>query len=136
MTTRYLKKSQVGFHFTLGSPYSEDGDYENDWRYFQQCSPAIQAALRALPCWTQTVMQAADPLEIAPYAVCDFDIEMECINNEMTCSFWVESERIALFPKADVLAMRDAIGSAMTARFVKAQTYLEYSESGFADLEI
>lgn len=134
MTTRYLQKSQVGFHFGLGSLYKEEGDYNDDYLYFQSCVPAIEDALRALPFWKQTVEEANDAMQVAPYEFCEFDGEMECINEEMTCSFWVESARVALFPQEHVLAMRNAIESVMSAKFIKAKSYTEYRETGFTDI--
>lgn len=137
MTTRHLQKSQVGFHFTLGSPYKEEGDYGDEWRYYKACVPAVEEALSALPFWKQTEDEANDVMQIAPYSFCDFDAaEIDCFNNEMTCSFWIESQRVALFPKEHITAMREAIASVMAAKFVRAQSYQEYSETGFTDLDL
>ena len=137
MPNRHLQKSQVGFHFTLGSAYTEDGKYGDEWLYYKACVPGIEEALRALPFWKQTEEEANDVMQIAPYVFCDFDAaEMECFNNEMTCSFWIQSERVELFPKEHITAMRDAISSVMAAKFVRAQSYQEYSESGFTELAL
>lgn len=136
MSTRYLQLSQVGFYFSLGTPYNPEVDYENDRAYFQACADAVNDALRALPCWQQTPDEAADPMQIAPYAVCDFDQEFEAIDGEMAGSFWVQSERVALFPKDDVIAMRDAVASVMAAKFVRARSHTEYRETNHNDIDL
>ena len=136
MTTRYLQISQLGFYLTLGSLFKEDGDYSSDIAYFEQCLPAVVAAIKALPCWTQTVDESNDPMQIAPYAFCDFDPDFLIKNDLVTFSFWIQSERVALFPKADAVAMKDAISSAMAATYVQTTTYEEWRETQRNEFDI
>lgn len=136
MTTRYLQNSQMGFYFTMGSPFSEDGDYDGDVNYMLQCLPAIKDALHALPCWKQTVEEANDIMQVQPYEFCEFEQQFEVIDDQVVFSFWVQSERLALFPLEDTTAMRDAIQSVTAASFVKAQSYQEWKESMFADVTL
>lgn len=136
MSTRYLQTSQMGFYFSLGTPFDPNGDYAADSQYMQDCLPAVKDALKALPCWTQTVDEANDPMQVQPYVFCDFEPDFEVIDNKVAYSFWVQSERLALFPRADVAAMRDAMQSMMAAAFVQAQSYQEWKESLFAVVEL
>lgn len=136
MTTRLLQVSQMGFYFTLGSVFDENGDFSADYTYFEQCFPTVRDALRALPIWSQTVEEQNDPMQIYPYSVADFDGEFEVIDGRVAYSFWVISERLVLFPKEHVQAMRDAINAAMAAAFVKAASYQEWRESFHQDVDL
>ena len=136
MTTRLLQASQMGFYFTLGSVFDEDGDFSADYTYFEQCFPAVKAALRCLPIWTQTAAEEKDPLQISPYSVAAFDGEIEVLDGKVAYSFWVISERQVIFPKEDVEMMRDAMNAVMAASFVKATAYQEWRETFHQDVEL
>ena len=136
MTTRYLQKSHVGFHFSMGTLPSDDCNYGTDQSYFKACAPFAKAALEALPFWKQTKEEAKDAMQVAPYDCCSFDSEMECINGKMACSFWVDSQRLTLFPNEHVVAMRNAIASVMISTCVKVQAYTEYNETGYVELAL
>lgn len=136
MTSRYLQISQMGFYFTLGTPFDEDGDFSADCAYFEQCFPAVRSALRALPIWTQTIEEQNDPMQIHPFSVAEFDGEIEVLNDKVAYSFWVISERLVLFPKEHVEMMRDAINAVMAAAFVKATSYQEWRETFHEDVAL
>lgn len=136
MTTRLLQASQMGFYFTLGTVFHEDGDFSADCAYFEGCAPAVRAALHALPIWHQTVEEQADPMQINPYCMIDFTSEIEELDNKVACSFWVVNERLTVFPTEHVAMMRDAINAVMAATFVKATAYQEWRESFHRDVDL
>lgn len=136
MLTKYLQTSHIGFYFSLGVPPQDDSEYADKKRDFEACAPSVKAALSALPFWKQTDEEANDLMQVDPYALCQFDSEIECINGDMACSFWVDSQRLTLFPKDHAIAMRDAIASVVMKTCIKVKTYVEYNETGYADLEL
>lgn len=127
--TRRLTNLQMGFYFTLGVSYFEE-DADTGYDYFDSCLQDINTALKAMPCWSQTIEEINDPLQIYPYALLELDPESTNCHGQAAHSFWVSSERIVEIPAEHVRAMRDAIASCLNATFVGAQCYREWAESG------